>query len=99
MKSMIEHSIAYKAIGMVLKTLFLPVIAFVFAPLYDLMILLAVEDYSVLSPLVKAILNDAKLILGVLVIAFTLVKLVVGSFKIKQEIEAIKNSPPTPKSE
>ena len=82
--------IEWKVTGMIGKTLFLPLVAWFFVPMYDAIILLVVTDYSSLSPVVKSFLNDSKLVLGLLVMIFTLVRLIMGSYKIKKEIEALK---------
>lgn len=79
-----------KIYGTLIKPLFLPVIAYFFAPIYDWIILQVVQDYSSLSPVAKAFLNDSKQILGLVVIIFTLIRLGMGSYKLKKEIEALK---------
>lgn len=86
--------IEVKIVGMVLKTLFLPLIVLYFSPIYDWATLQIVTDYSLLSPLQKALLNDAKLIGAVLLVVLTVIKLVMGSYKIKKEIENLEEKKP-----
>lgn len=81
----------FKIIGMVGKTLFLPLVAWFFVPIYDWVILQIITDYSSLSVGTKAFLNDTKLILGLMIMIFTIIRLIMGSYKIKKEIEALKN--------
>lgn len=90
--------IEFKIVGMIAKTLFLPAIVYFFAPIYDWITLQVITDYSLLSPFEKALLNDFKLILGVFVTVFALIRLAMGSYKLKKEIEILKKQqPPTPK--
>lgn len=84
--------IEFKIGGMALKTLSLPAVALFFAPIYDWMLLQVVTDYSLLTEFQKALINDAKLIGGVLLVAFALLKVMMGSYKIKKEIEALKKN-------
>jgi len=85
--------IEVKIVGLVIKTLPIPAIALYFAPIYDWVMLQVVTDYSLLTDFQKALINDAKLIGGVLIVAFALLKLILGSYKIKKEIEVLKRNP------
>ncbi len=76
------------------KTLFWPMIALYFSPIYDWIILQQmVTDYSLLTNIEKAVLNDAKLIGGVLLCFFALTKLAFGTYKIRKEIKLMKANP------
>lgn len=84
--------ITLKAAGMVIKTLSLPLVALFFMPIYDWTLLQVVDDYSLLTPLEKAFFNDLKVILGPLVLVLTVIKLILGSIKIKKDITVKKEA-------
>lgn len=79
--------IEMKIAGTILKLLIYPAIVWLFYPLYDFIVPLIVYDYVLLSPYMKSLLEDIKIILGVLVALFVLVKLIYGVIKIKKEIQ------------
>lgn len=84
--------IEFKIVGMIGKTLFMPMVAWLYFPVYDWIILQIVNDYSALSVGTKAFLNDAKLWLGLIIMIFTILRLIMGSYKIKKEIESLKKN-------
>lgn len=90
MENSMTTGIEIKIIGMILKTLSLPAVALFFTPIYDWVVLQVVADYSLLTQFQQALLNDAKTIGGALIVAFALLKLIMGSYKIKKEIEVLK---------
>lgn len=78
MQSMIEHTVGFKTIA---ATIIHPLIAGIVAlgwwPASDY-IILQVDSYVLLSPFSKQLLEDSKLILGVLISAAVLIKIIIG---------------------
>lgn len=81
-----------KFISLIIKTSIFPLIAWFFTPIYDFIVLLVVQDYSALTPNMQALLNDSKLIMGVLVIFLALIKVVLGSIKMKKELDILNKN-------
>lgn len=80
-----------KFIGLSIKTLFWPLIALYFYPIYDwIMLTMVVKDYSLLTPNEQAAINDFKLIGSAILILFAAIKLIYGTYKIRQEIAVLK---------
>lgn len=83
-------AIGIKIGAMLLKTLPIPTLALFFRPIYDFVVLQVVPDPSLLTQFQQALLNDVKTIGGALIVAFALLKLMMGTYKIKKEIEVLK---------
>lgn len=84
---MLHTGIGVKVISLIGKILIYPLIVWAFYPTYDLLVPIVVQDYALLNPYVKELLNDIKIILGVLIAIFALVKLIYGVVKIKKEVD------------
>lgn len=87
-----ENNMEIKFISLIIKTSIFPLIAWFFTPIYDFIVLLVVQDYSALTPNMQALLNDSKLIMGVLVIFLALIKVVLGSIKMKKELDILNKN-------
>lgn len=80
-----------KFIGFSIKTLFWPLIALYFYPIYDwIMLNIVVKDYSLLTPTEQAGINDFKQIGSAILILFAGIKLMYGTYKIRKEIAILK---------
>lgn len=84
MERMIEHGIAYKAAAVIIKPLLAFGIALGWWPVSDF-IILQVEDSILLTPMAKVIMEELKVILGVLISFVVFIKIVVGLTNLKKE--------------
>lgn len=78
MESMIEHGITAKAIAVTIgKPLLLLAVALGFDHAFDFF-LLQVDQMVILTPFVKELLSEIKIIMGVIISFFVLIKLMIG---------------------
>lgn len=75
---MIEHGAGVKAIStFIVKPILAALVAFGWWPVADF-VLLQVNDYALLTPWVMMLLNELKMILGIIISLAVLIKLVMG---------------------
>lgn len=75
---MIEHGAGVKAIStIIVKPILAALVAFGWWPVADF-VLLQVNDYALLTPWVMMLLNELKMILGIIISLAVLIKLVMG---------------------
>lgn len=75
---MIEHTTGFKVIAsIVIKPLMAGLIAWGWWPTTDF-IILQVNDYFLLNPIVKTALEESRIILGVLISVGVLIKIILG---------------------
>lgn len=84
MESMIEHSITIKIASVIAKGLLWIGVALGISPVMDFIILQA-DNYSILSPLIKAFLDDLKIIFGALVPVLVAIKIFYEIKKVKKK--------------
>lgn len=83
--SMIEHSIGLKVIATTIgKPLMWLAIALGFYPAFDFVIL-QVDHTVFLTPYWRELLDEIKVVLGVLISVFVLIKLIIGVAKLIKE--------------
>ena len=82
---MILTSIGFKMLLHGLKYLSIGLGVWFVEPIYDFIILEQVVDYAILSPYMKAFLDDIKILLGVLVAFLLAVRYFYVILKIKKE--------------
>lgn len=85
-KYMAAAEIGIKIVGMAGKVLIYPLLVWMFFPLYDFILPIIISDYALLGPYARAVLEDIKIILGVLIAFSVLIKLIYGVIKIKKEV-------------
>lgn len=82
---MIEHTTGFKVItSIILKPLMVGLIALGWWPTTDF-IILQVNDYFLLNPITKIILEESRIILGVLISVGILIKIILGIVFYKKE--------------
>lgn len=81
---MIEHSIAFKIISVMVQPILLFAAWLGFYPLFDLVVL-EVDQVALLSPYMKSFLDDIKQLLGLLISLLVILKLWLVITKIKKE--------------
>lgn len=85
MESMIEHTTGFKVIiSIILQPLMVGLIALGWWPTTDF-IILQVNDYFLLNPVTKIIFEESRIILGDLISAAILIKIILGIVFYKKE--------------
>lgn len=84
MDSMIEQGVGVKAVAsLIIKPILAGLIAWGYWPVTDIM--LQIDQYVILSPITKLLIQELRDILGVLVAFAVLVKLIIGIVRYKKE--------------
>lgn len=89
METSMTTGIEFKIATMAGKCLLLPMLVWFFYPIYDAIVLFMIDDYALLSPFAKNLIEDFKLILGAIVALLVTIKLVLGIVKTRKEIKEI----------